>query len=170
MRFVDRAALPALHHRVSVLRSDAATLDKQGVVTELIDALLRAGLVAAPELDAGLDARAVDRARGLLTSRIADPPSLQELAEAVGANRFVLLRAFRRAVGVPPHAFVLRLRVERARMRLARGADISQTALELGFADQSHLSRVFKQVVGMSPGAYRREMRPLVGRSIPFKT
>jgi AraC-like DNA-binding protein len=169
MRFVERPALPGLDRCVRLLRSGASDLAKQIVLAELIDALLRAGLVVAPELDAGIDARAVAGARELLTARIADPPTLQELADAVGANRFVLLRAFRRRFGVPPHAFLLRLRVERARMRLARGADISQTSLELGFADQSHLSRVFKQVVGMSPGAYRREMRSTVGRSIPFK-
>lgn len=169
MRFAERSTLPDLHRCVHVLRSDAATLDKQVVVTELIDDLLRAGLVAAPGLDATLDLGAVDRARELLTSRIADPPTLQELAHAVGANRFVLLRAFRRAVGVPPHAFLLRLRVERARALLAHGAEISHVSLELGFADQSHLTRIFKRVFGLSPGAYRREMRAFVPRSISFK-
>ncbi|MEJ7811293.1 MAG: hypothetical protein WKG32_12850 [Gemmatimonadaceae bacterium] len=102
MRFVERPALRGLSRCIRVLRSDASTLNKQVVVTELIDALLGAGLVTAPFLDAGLDARAADRARELLTSRIADPPTLQELADAVGSNRFVLLREFRRRVGVPP--------------------------------------------------------------------
>jgi AraC-like DNA-binding protein len=170
MAFVDRTALGGLRGWVGTLRSDAATLDKEVAVTELVDAVVQAGLVAAPHLDPALDARAVSRARELLTSRLAAPPRLQELADAVGANRFVLLRSFRRAVGVPPHAFVLRLRVERARALLARGADISESALALGFADQSHLTRVFTRIVGLSPGAYRRQMRSVAPGSIAFKT
>jgi AraC-like DNA-binding protein len=170
MRFAERGDLPDVPGCAQLLRSDADVLCKQTAVTELVDALLRVGLLSAPDLDASLAVGAVDRARELLTERVATPPTLQELADMVGGNRFSLLREFRRRVGVPPHAFVLRLRIERARTLLARGADISWVSLELGFADQSHLTRVFKRVVGLSPAAYRREMRPLVGRSISFKT
>jgi AraC-like DNA-binding protein len=92
---------------------------------------------------------------------MAAPPSLQELADAVGANRFVLLRQFRHRVGLPPHAYVLRLRVDRARSLLARGADIADVAFLLGFSDQSHFSRLFKRVVGIPPGDYRRRVLPL---------
>ena len=170
MRFVERSMVPRLQRCIDVLRSGAPSLHKETVITELVDVLLRAGLVTARELDTGGNAGAADRARELLMTRLAHPPTLQELADAVGANRFVLLRAFRRRHGVPPHAFTLRVRIERARMMLARGADISETSLELGFADQPHMSRIFKRIVGLSPGAYRRQLRSFAPRSIAFKT
>jgi AraC-like DNA-binding protein len=169
MRFVEEATVPRLRRCIEVLRSEAPTLHKETVVAELVDVLLCAGLVRSRDVDTGGSVGAADRARELLTSRLAHPPTLQELADAVGANRFVLLRAFRRRHGVPPHAFVLRLRVERARRLLARGADISQTSFELGFADQPHMSRIFKRIVGLSPGVYQRQMRSFTPRSIAFK-
>ena len=136
----------------------------------MINAVMRRGLVTAPEMETASDMPAVDRARELLTSSIKVPPSLQELADAVGSNRFVLLREFRKKFGLPPHAFVLRLRVDRARSLLARGEPITGVAQLLGFADQSHLSRVFKRVVGLSPGAYQRQARSFVDKSISFTT
>jgi AraC-like DNA-binding protein len=170
MRFVEPAALPGVRHALAVLRAGVETLDQQVVIAELIDAVIDVGLAAAPHLDAAVPRAGVRRARDLLESRVADPPTLQELADGVGANRFVLLRAFRRTFGVPPHAFLRRLRVERARALLARGADLSWTSLELGFADQSHFTRAFKEVVGIPPGAYRRAMRGGAARSIACKT
>lgn len=170
MRFMGRAALPGVRAAVAVLRSDAPELQKQAVVTDLVNALLESGLVTAPELDRTPGKRSVARARELLTSRVADPPTLQDLADAVGGNRFVLLREFRRTVGMPPHAYLLALRVDRARALLARGSDISRVSHLLGFADQSHLTRVFKRVVGISPAAYRRQIRNHVARSKSFKT
>jgi AraC-like DNA-binding protein len=156
MRFVAAEALPDLGRFTSLLRSSAPALQKHSAVTELVDAVLLPRLARAPHLDPTPVAPSVERARELLTTRVADPPSLTELAEAVGANRFVLLRGFRRRFGVTPWAFVLRLRVERARAMLGRGGDIVEVAHALGFADQSHLSRTFKRTVGLSPAVYRR--------------
>jgi AraC-like DNA-binding protein len=156
MRFIAPERVPALRENVLALRFDASPLRQQTAATELVDTLLCLGLFAAPDLAPSASARAAERARELLTSRLADPPSLHALAEAVGANRFVLLRTFRRRFGVPPHAFVLRLRIERARAMLARGVDIAQIAQSLGFADQSHLTRVFTRAVGVPPAGYRR--------------
>jgi AraC-like DNA-binding protein len=161
IRFAEARALPDVRRAVTLLRSSASLIRRQTVVTGLVNALLQAGLVSTPDLGPGLERRAVDRARELLSARMAAPPSLQELADAVGANRFVLLRQFRRRVGLPPHAYVLRLRVERARSLLARGADIADVAFLLGFSDQSHFSRLFKRVVGIPPGDYRRRVLPL---------
>ena len=159
MAFAARSSLPDLRRCAAVLRSRRSTLETQAALTDVLNALIVSGLVTAPWLDPVVHGGAVDRARELLTTRLDNPPSLTQLADTVGVNRFVLLREFRRRVGVPPHAFVLRLRVDRARARLARGDDIAEVAHALGFADQSHLSRVFKRNVGLSPGAYRRAAR-----------
>jgi AraC-like DNA-binding protein len=159
MRFARAQDLPDLRAIAGTLRASGGVLEKQTAVAELISALVDAQLVTTADLGAAPSAHAVQRARDLLLSRIATPPTLEELSKAVGCNRFVLLRQFRRAYGLPPHAFVLRARVEEARARLARGAGVAEVAHELGFADQSHFTRLFKRVIGLTPGSYRRMTR-----------
>ena len=98
----------------------------------------------------------VGRARALIQERFAESLSLAELARAAGMSRFHFLRLFRSELGLTPHAYLLQVRVERARQALSRGRSIAEAALECGFADQSHLTRRFKGVMGLSPGEYAR--------------
>ncbi|MBO0837044.1 MAG: AraC family transcriptional regulator [Actinobacteria bacterium] len=93
----------------------------------------------------------------LLPDRLADPPSLAELADLTGLSQFALLRAFRRETGMPPHAYLNQLRVRRARLLLDGGLAPADVAAQTGFADQSHLTRHFKRVLGVPPAAYQRE-------------
>lgn len=80
---------------------------------------------------------------------------LVALTEQTGLNRFQLLRTFKQAYGVSPQTYQLCLRVSRARELLKRGLAPSAVAAECGFADQSHLGRHFKRIVGVTPGRYR---------------
>jgi AraC-like DNA-binding protein len=93
----------------------------------------------------------------LLTERLADPPSLAELAAVTEVSQFALLRAFRCETGLPPHAYLNQQRVRQARLLLDRGMSPANVAVATGFADQAHLTRHFKRVVGVPPGAYQRE-------------
>ncbi|GLW73993.1 transcriptional regulator [Kitasatospora phosalacinea] len=104
-------------------------------------------------------ALAVVRARELLRARLVDPPGLEELAAAVGARPFPLLRAFRDAHGLPPHAWLNQQRVAAARSLLRRGVPPAEVAVAVGFVDQAHLSRHFRRSVGVPPGAYRRAVQ-----------
>lgn len=158
MRFFDASELPDLRWCVRLLRSTAAALTKEVVVATLIESLQRLHMNDMARIAGARHQPAVDRARDVLTTTIVRPPTLQVLADTVGMNRFVLVREFRHRFGVPPHAFVLRLRVERARSLLRRGGAISDVAQALGFADQAHLTRAFKKTLGVSPGAYRRSL------------
>ncbi|MNM40906.1 HTH-type transcriptional activator RhaS [compost metagenome] len=81
--------------------------------------------------------------------------SLGELADSVGMGRYQLIRAFRAATGLTPHAWQLNLRINRARQWLRKGQDMADIAYRLGFADQSHFQRVFKAHTGVTPGLYR---------------
>ncbi|WP_240453440.1 helix-turn-helix transcriptional regulator [Janthinobacterium agaricidamnosum] len=81
--------------------------------------------------------------------------SLAQLAEMAGMSRYQLIRAFRAATGMTPHAYQLNLGVNRARSDLQAGNALADIACALGFADQSHLQRVFKAHVGITPGRYR---------------
>jgi AraC family transcriptional regulator len=81
-----------------------------------------------------------------------------DLAALVRLNEDYFARAFKISVGCPPHAYVVKRRVEYAKSLLA-GGDLSlcQVALAAGFADQAHLSRRFRETVGASPASWRRQ-------------
>lgn len=85
--------------------------------------------------------------------------SLAELSSLVDLNPFRLLRAFRKQIGLPPHAYLNHVRVDRAKKLLASGDTITEAALATGFADQSHLHRHFKKMVGVTPGQYAQGCR-----------
>lgn len=104
----------------------------------------------------GAGTREATRARDILHASMTDPPSLGELADTLGTSRFALLRAFRARYGLPPHAYLNQLRVRRARTLLDAGMPAARVAAAVGFADQSHLSRHFRRVVGLAPGRYQR--------------
>ncbi|CAK9889277.1 MULTISPECIES: AraC family transcriptional regulator [Pseudomonas] len=90
-----------------------------------------------------------------LAQEDADSLPLGELASSAGMGRYQLIRAFRAATGLTPHAWQLNLRVNRARQWLRKGQDMADIAYRLGFADQSHFQRVFKAHTGVTPGLYR---------------
>lgn len=89
-----------------------------------------------------------------LKEHFAENVSLSQLAAVARLSPFHLLRVFRGQVGVPPHEYQTQLRVAHARRLLHGGRSISQAAHETGFFDQSHLSRNFKRIVGLTPGRY----------------
>jgi len=91
--------------------------------------------------------------------------SLTELAEQVGLPPVQLLRAFKAATGLPPHAYQTQLRVERARGLLAAGLPPAEVALAVGFYDQSHLGRFFRETYGVTPGQYAAATRPALAKT-----
>jgi len=94
------------------------------------------------------------RARDYIQANVARPVSLDELAGVTGLSPFYLVRAFARTFGLPPHAYKIRVQVEQARSLLAAGHPPAAVAAALGFADQSHFTRHFKQVHGVTPARY----------------
>lgn len=108
----------------------------------------------------GREPRAVARARALLDTRSPENVSLDELAREAGLSPFHLVRVFTASVGLPPHAFQQQRRLETARRLLrASSSRLVDVAQECGFADQSHLTRAFKRVYGVTPGAYRKNVQ-----------
>jgi AraC-like DNA-binding protein len=96
----------------------------------------------------------IERAKQHLLERFNEPVSLDELASVAGLSRFHLLRTFVHQIGLPPHAYQIRVRIERASLLLRGGVPPSVAATAVGFADQSHLTRHFRRVAGITPSRY----------------
>ncbi|MGA6107117.1 MULTISPECIES: AraC family transcriptional regulator [Pseudomonas] len=101
------------------------------------------------------------RARDYLHAHLDEEIGLDDLARATGVDRFRLTRAFKAAFGLAPHAYLIQLRLARARTLLARGDTPAQVASALGFADQSHLGRWFRRAYRLTPADYRKRCSKL---------
>lgn len=97
---------------------------------------------------------AIADARRLIDDDPAAPLTLADLAQACGLDRFQLMRGFTRATGLTPHAYIVQQRIDLARRLIACGTPLAQAAAEGGFADQSHMTRIFVRKYGVSPGVY----------------
>ena len=107
--------------------------------------------------------RLAERARERLADAFdSTAPTLAELARLTDLSRYQLLRRYTAAYGVPPHAWLLQRRAERARTLIRNGSALADAAAACGFADQSPLTRVFTRHFGYTPGAWRA--------AISFKT
>lgn len=107
----------------------------------------------------GRDSRAVQQVLEYLAAHYAESVSLEQLATIAHLKPLRLLRVFQHDVGLPPHAYLLQLRINRAKALLALDMPIAQVATETGFSDQSHLNRHFKRWVGVTPGHYAKGCR-----------
>jgi AraC family transcriptional regulator len=112
--------------------------------------------------DAPRRARAtpVDAARDLLDASVGRPVTLLELSREVHVSPFHLHRRFREAVGVSPHEYLLRRRLERAQELLADGASVTEVAAATGFSSPGYFSTVFRRRVGVTPTAFRDGASP----------
>jgi AraC-like DNA-binding protein len=107
---------------------------------------------------------AVARAIDLLRHRCNETVTLDELVKVSGLSRFHLVRSFADRVGLTPHAYQIRLRIERAMALLREGLRPGVVASLVGFADQSHLTRHFRRTLRVTPGRYARACDVGLGR------
>jgi AraC-like DNA-binding protein len=98
--------------------------------------------------------KCIARVRDYIETHYADDISLQELAGLVNFNPCYLLRLFTKSLGLPPHAYLNQVRIRHAKRLLAGGCPIADAAYQTGFVDQSHLTKRFKRVYGITPGQY----------------
>ena len=103
----------------------------------------------------GADA-ALAQVRARLADDLWQAPSLTALAQQAGMSKYQLLRRFANAYGITPHAWLVQQRAEHARGAILRGEGLAQSAASAGFADQSHMTRIFARQFGFTPGAWQR--------------
>lgn len=100
--------------------------------------------------------RPVRRALDYLRARLVESISLDDLARHAGLDKFHLCRAFRAQIGLPPHAYLIHLRIARAKQLLRRGVRASDVPPLVGLYDQAQLTRHFRRIVGTTPARYGR--------------
>jgi len=106
-----------------------------------------------PRLLAWQRRRVLQHIEANLASRLRN----RELAALAGFSQFHFIVAFRNSLGASPHEFIIQRRIERARqLMVSTGMPLCDIASECGLADQAHLSRLFRKVVGETPAAWRK--------------
>ncbi|WP_299797054.1 AraC family transcriptional regulator [uncultured Shewanella sp.] len=83
---------------------------------------------------------------------------LQSLASSVGLSKFQFLRKFKQSIGMTPHAYLKRVRLEYAKKALAKGESVADIAHRVGFFDQSHLNKAFKRAYLVTPAHFQRRV------------
>lgn len=119
---------------------------------------------------AGRVSPGIQRALAHIERHFTDAIYVQDLAALAGLSVCRFVTVFRQQVGLTPHRFICHRRVRYAKALLREGVPMAQAASEAGFFDQSHLSRHFKSICGVTPGRYLREQeavaRPRPERAI----
>jgi AraC-like DNA-binding protein len=149
----DRPLRRSIHALHVALRLPGEELETESRLA-MIGERLRHHLLRADPAPSPYDPRVAYRLRELLNSRTAQGISLNEAARLLQRHPTHLVRAFTREFAMAPHQYLTSRRVDRARRLLLLGWAPDDVAAEVGFYDQSHLTRHFKRIVGISPGRY----------------
>ncbi len=106
------------------------------------------------ERQVGLPRNRLSQVRERIDDAPARSHALVELAALAGLSRYQTVRGFARLTGLTPHAYVMQRRLDLARRLIRHGSSLADAAAEAGFADQSHMHRIFVARHGFTPGAY----------------
>ncbi|WP_417532508.1 helix-turn-helix domain-containing protein [Marinobacterium stanieri] len=154
---------PGFYNRFSALYQtlslDNDPLAAESELIEFLQPLFQVTNADNPRLTAQR-APEIRRVTELIMDHLADPLPLEHLCQVSGLNRYQLIRRFKQVHGMAPHAFQLDHRIKQAR-RLLRDQQfpLIDVAQQLGFADQAHFQRHFRQRTALSPGRYRAFFR-----------
>jgi AraC-like DNA-binding protein len=96
----------------------------------------------------------LEHARALIADAVFENTLIDSIAEEVGLSAYALIRRFKKVYGISPHAWRMQARANEAARMLREKTSLADVAGSCGFADQSHMSRIFKKVYGVTPGQY----------------
>lgn len=102
-----------------------------------------------------LHSAALGTAREYMEDKYSDPITLADLKHVTGLSKFHFLRQFKAAHGLPPHAYLAQIRVNRAAKLILAGGSLADTAAMVGFSDQAHMTHAFRRSLGYTPGAMK---------------
>jgi AraC-like DNA-binding protein len=156
---IDDPELASAHARLhACLSQDGRWTSEMEQDTRLVGFLSRliarwADLDALPPVRDNL--KGILRVRDYLDAHLGEEADLAGLANLAGLSRSHFIRAFAKETGLTPHAYLIDRRFRAATRLLSQGEAPGDVAAACGFFDQSHLNRIFKARMGVTPGAYR---------------
>lgn len=139
------------------LESSGDLMERETLLLDFLARLIRRhahGNLEMPSV--GSDEKRLQNALDYLHSSFSENISVAELAALACFSEYHFIRSFRKRFGVSPHGYLTQIRLDEARQLLRRGKPLAETALAVGFCDQSHLDRRFKRVYGITPGQFVR--------------
>lgn len=164
VRVDDPAATRSVLALHNALTTQTNPLESESrFITTLAQLINRYADIHSAEQPLGNERRAVQQVRHYIEAHFAEPMSLSDLAEQVSLSPYYLLRVFRAEVGMPPHTYLQDVRIRRAQRLIELGKPLAEVALDVGYSSQSHLTRRFKQIVGITPGRYANQIHPNSG-------
>ena len=146
-----RGALPRALWRLEEPIDDVARIE---IVTAVADFLDRASTLSAQKRSCSLHLASLVRVHDLIAANPARRLSIATLEGVSGLDRWTLARQFRAAFGTCPSHFRTMRQLDEARRMIRAGRPLAEAALDAGFADQSHMSRMFKRAYGLTPGTW----------------
>ncbi|HEY7890434.1 MAG TPA: AraC family transcriptional regulator [Steroidobacteraceae bacterium] len=151
------AKLLGLHRAVG---SGASTMHREALLLDVVAHLLRTHVERRRQsATVGRDEFVVRQLRDYLEAHYFEDVSLTQLGALVSRSTYHAARVFSKVCGLPPHAYLESIRIQRARELLASGASVADTALAVGYPDQSHFTHRFRRHTGITPGRYRDAAR-----------
>jgi len=145
--------LVRLHRTVA---NGAPTMDRETFLLAVVEHLTRTHVEQrSHSLQVGKEDFVVRQVREYLDAHYAEDVSLAQLGALTSRSSFHLARTFSKAFGLPPHAYLESVRVQHARELLKSGMSVVDTALSVGYNDQSHFTHRFRRHTGITPGQYR---------------
>lgn len=153
----DPALFVCVTGLAGLAEDSAASLERDGALQALLARLEEIGRGGPdPAADSRSRPEPVDAAVRHLAAHAGEEVRLDHLARLAGMSPCRLNRLFSRHMGMPPHEYQALLRVRAVKEAVGAGLGLAEAAAQAGFFDQSHMTRCFRKVVGMTPGQYAR--------------
>ena len=144
-----------LNQFVHCMSSQKTPLETETVAIHLIHTIIQRDTVEALHVhDSAKAKKDMQEIKDYLHEHYLEPITLEKLESVSGLSKFHIVHLFKKANKIPPHAYQNLLRINFAKKELRKKRPIAEIAIEAGFYDQSHFTRVFKQVVGVTPQKY----------------
>lgn len=146
--------LKALHEKIS---SHEDQLEKEELFYYLLEEMiLTYSDLVIPPLSPSSPSNPIQIACDFLKEHYSEKISLSELSELIGWSKFHFLRTFTKEMGISPNSYLMTIRIHHAKELLEQGKRPIDVALLTGFSDQSHLTKYFKSLIGLTPKQYMR--------------